>query len=246
MKKLINDHHIYDKVSSIYDGLMNEVNYDNWADYLKEVIGNFSKSKGPVLELACGTCRLAGILKNYFNDIVVSDISFNMLNMSKDKSLKRICCDMTSLPIKSKFPIVLSTFDSVNYLLSEIKLIKLFKEVKEILSDDGVFTFDASLYNNSLDHVKDYISSGDVNGVYFKRDSKFSRRARIHKNIFEIVDESNKTHREIHKQKIYEFHTYFDLIYKSGMKVVECYEAFTFSAGHSESPRVQFIVKKVI
>ena len=245
MKKLVNDHHIYDKVSSIYEALMCEVNYENWADYLKEVIGRFSKSYGPVLELASGTCKLAGILKKYFKEIVATDISFNMLKRSSDKNLKKICCDMTLLAVKTKFPIIISTFDSVNYLLSEKKLEQLFNEVKQVLTDDGIFTFDASLYNNSLDHEKDFISSGDMNGVSFKRNSKFSKRARIHKNSFEILDSSNNLQKEIHKQKIYEFHTYFDLIYKSGMKVVECYETFTFSAGHSESPRVQFIVKKV-
>ena len=245
MKKLVNDHHIYDKVSSIYDGLMNEVNYENWADYLTEVINNFTKSKGPVLELASGTCKLAGILGNNFNNIIATDISFNMLKNGNDKNIKKICCDMTLLPLKNKFPIILSTFDSVNYLLSEKKLEKLFNEVNQILTDDGIFTFDVSLFNNSLDHAKDFISSGNVNGIYFKRESRFLKRTRIHKNIFKIIDGSNKSYKEIHKQKIYEFYTYFDLIYRSGMKVVECYETFTFSAGHSDSPRAQFIVKKV-
>jgi SAM-dependent methyltransferase len=244
MKKLINDHHIYDGVSSIYDGLMDEVNYLNWANYVTDVIEMFTKSSGPILELASGTCRLASILSNKFNNIVVSDISLWMLKKSNDKNLEKICCDMTFLPLKSKFPIIISTFDSVNYLLSEKKLIKLFNEIKNILTDDGIFSFDASLYNNSLDHIKDYVSSGDVDGVFYKRNSKFNKRARIHKNIFEIIDNSRRPVKEIHKQKIYDFHTYFDLVYEAGLKVVECYEAFSFKAGNSESARVQFIVKK--
>ena len=51
MKKLVNDHHIYDKVSSIYEALMCEVNYENWADYLKEVIGRFK-----IIWPGSGTC----------------------------------------------------------------------------------------------------------------------------------------------------------------------------------------------
>lgn len=151
---------------------------------------------------------------------------------------------MTFLPVKSKFPIVISTFDSVNYLLSEKRLIRLFNEIKNILTDNGIFSFDASLYNNSLDHVRDYVSSGDVKGIVYRRNSKFNKMARIHKNIFEIVDKSKKTFKEIHKQKIYDFHKYFDLVYESGLKVVECYEAFTFKSGNAKSARVQFVVKK--
>ena len=125
MKKLINDHHIYDTVSSIYDGLMDEVNYLNWANYITDVIETFTKSGGPILELASGTCRLASILKNKFNNIIVSDISLWMLKKSNDQNLKKICCDMTFLPFNARFPIVISTFDSVNYLLTEKKLLRL-------------------------------------------------------------------------------------------------------------------------
>lgn len=245
VKNLLNDHHIYDHVSCIYNGLMEDVNYYNWADYLKDVIAQFTSSKGPVLELASGTCNLAVVLRKFYSEVVATDISLNMLKISEDTELKKVCCDMICLPIKSKFPVIISAFDSINYLLTERKILQLFNEVKNILTNDGVFTFDASLVNNSLDHVKDSLKKGKIDGILFNRRSKFNKQTRIHKNIFEIYDESNKRHKEIHKQKIYDFETYFDLVYKSGLKVVECYETFTFKQGNTESPRVQFVIKKV-
>jgi len=48
---------------------------------------------------------------------------------------------------------------------------------------------------------------------------------------------------EIHKQKIYKFEDYFEIIAKAGMYVVECLDAFTFNNGNQHSERVQFIVK---
>jgi len=241
---MTSNHKIYNKVALIYDELMKEVNYKLWAEYIKDVIKKFSKSSGPVLELAAGTCKLSSTLRSDFSKIVASDISFSMLKNSEDKQLLKICCDMTCLPVKNKFPVIFSAFDSVNYLLTRKQLMKLFNEVKSILTDDGVFTFDVSLYKNSIDHIRDYQNSGEFNGISFSRVSRFNKLNRLHKNVFDISDQTKKITREIHVQKIYEFHTYFDLIYDAGLKVVECYEAFTFNAGNSGSARVQFITMK--
>ena len=77
----------------------------------------------------------------------------------------------------------------------------------------------------------------------FTRKSKYNSSSRIHKNIFIITDEFGNVKKEIHTQKIYKFETYFDIIAKAGMYVVECLDAFTFNNGNQNSERAQFIIK---
>ena len=48
----------------------------------------------------------------------------------------------------------------------------------------------------------------------------------------------------MHEQKIYDFETYFDLIFRAGLYVVDCFETFTFKIGNADSDRIQFILKK--
>lgn len=48
---------------------------------------------------------------------------------------------------------------------------------------------------------------------------------------------------ETHKQKIYPFAVYFELLEKAGLNVTECYEAFTFKDGNAGCERVQFVVR---
>ncbi len=235
----------YDTVAFIYEELMNEVDYANWAKYIVDIAEEYVDSKNAqVLELAAGNCKLASEIIKTFPHLIVTDHSFTMLNYNKNVKLKKVCCDMTSLPFGNNFELIYSTFDSVNYLLSKRKLLNLFSEVKRVLSDNGIFTFDASLEKNSLDFEKAYVTEGTFGGYKYIRRSKYNKATRIHKNVFEVVDKDGNVFYEIHREKIYKFDTYFDLIDKAGLYVVECLETFTFDNGNANSDRVQFIVKK--
>lgn len=234
----------YKHVSSIYPELMRFVSYKWWARYLFFISKKHFKKNPKVLELAGGNCALAKYLRKQFYFYVVSDISLSMLK-SSSVNVNRVCCDMTKLPFKGKFDLVISAFDSVNYLTNKKQLKSLFDEVKNILSDDGVFTFDASLEKNSYKHQK-YADNhkGKIDGYIFKRKSVYLPASRIHKNIFKIKNPDGKILTEIHRQKIFPFQTFFDISDKSDLYVVNCYEAFSIQRGSSKSDRVQFVMKR--
>jgi len=235
---------VYESVSLIYGELMRDVKYKKWSKYLLDVVSEYIDKKSPsVLELGAGDCKIARRITEKYSNLIASDISLPMLQQGKKAFIPKVCCDMTALPFNNKFDLIYSTFDSVNYLLSKRKLLTLFSEVKKILSTSGIFTFDVSLEKNSLDFEGSYIVEGNVNGYSFTRKSKYNSSSRIHKNIFTITDELGNVKKEIHKQKIYKFETYFDLITSAGLYVVECLDAFTFNNGNRNSERVQFVLK---
>ena len=223
---------------------MRDVKYKKWSNYLLDVVSEYVDKKTPsVLELGAGDCKIARRIFKKYHNIIASDLSLSMLQQGNKVFISKVCCDMTSLPFNNKFDIIYSTFDSVNYLLTKRKLLTLFLEVKKVLSSSGIFTFDVSMEKNSLDFEGSYAVEGKINGYSFTRKSKYNSSSRIHKNIFNITDEYGNVKKEIHKQKIYKFESYFDIIAKSGLYVVECLDAFTFNNGNQNSERVQFILK---
>ncbi len=233
----------YYKVSLIYNYLMKRINYGAWAKYLYELVKPGLTSGSKVLELAAGNCSLANNFTKYFPYLIVSDLSKYMLRSDEKNQLPKVCCDMTKLPFKNKFDLIYSTFDSINYLTSKKKLLETFKQISFAITADGIFTFDASLEKNSLIHIKQPIREGDYNGIHFKQISKYNKDSRIHKNIFFIVD-NNISYTEVHKQKIFPFETYFEMLDLAGLYVQECYNTFTRKAGGPHSERVQFIAKR--
>lgn len=234
----------YSLVSKIYPHLMRKIRYEYWADYLILITEQYVQSKSLVLELAAGNCMLAKFFQNKYKNIIASDLSFSMLNSSADKSIKKILCNMTSLPFKNSFDLIISCFDSINYLLTKKDVNKLFANINNLLSDKGIFTFDVSLENNSRIHIKEPIREGKYKGIAYKHTTSYDQKKRIHKNSFEIKLK-DKTFKEVHKQKIYPFYDYFKLLQKNKLFALHCYDAFTFKDATENSNRVQFVVKKM-
>ncbi|UCH65532.1 MAG: class I SAM-dependent methyltransferase [Ignavibacterium sp.] len=236
----------YEALSVIYDEVMKHIDYKHWSEYILDIAKDHNKDNNArVLELSAGIGKMARRISKKFSDYVFTDRSFRMLQQSNEINLRKVCCDMTSLPFNGEFDFIFSTFDSVNYLLNKSKLLSLFTEVKNVLSENGIFTFDVSLENNSLEFKRNQKTKGSAKGYSFKRTSKYNLKSRIHKNIFEITDHLGVVTEEVHKQKIYKFDTYFELINEAGLVVVECLEAFTFNHGNENSERIQFILKPI-
>jgi SAM-dependent methyltransferase len=241
MKKEIIDN--YSALALIYDHVMRHVDYVRWGRYIYLITKKYCAKESPVLELSSGNCKLTSILKRYYPQLIATDLSLHMLKICNDKNLKKVCCDMRSIPFKNKFNLIISTFDSVNYILTKRGLLKLFLEVEKILHDEGLFCFDVSLENNSLLPEKEFSYSGSYKGIRYKRSSNYNGRNRIHSTKFQI-DLMGERVNEVHMQKIFKFEDYFEILERAGLYAVSCFNQFSIEPGSPDSKRVQFILKK--
>ncbi len=75
----------YAHLSKMYDYLMDDVDYNQWVDYLDNFIKKHYSNAERILELACGTGNITRGLaqKGYRVDAV--DISDEMLTIAQDK-----------------------------------------------------------------------------------------------------------------------------------------------------------------
>ncbi len=233
----------YSAIAPIYDYLMRSVDYKGWADYIYSIYELEDLKKGSVLELGAGTGKLSHILLNKFNKLIITDLSLEMLVFNKSKSANHVACDMSSLPFKCNFGFIYSCFDSVNYLLTKRKLKLFFDAVADILDEKGCFTFDVSLENNSLRYQSSLNRKGSLNSIKYEQKSYYSLKERTHYNKFKIITNGD-IYEEIHKQKIYKFIEYFEILENSKLYVENCFNAFSFEDANDSSERVQFLLKK--
>jgi SAM-dependent methyltransferase len=233
----------YHRLADIYNHVMRRVRYDRWSEYLYYVTKQYIPDNPKVLELAAGNCSLLNLFSYYYPGIIATDISLAMLKKSRCKNVK-VCCDMRYLPFREEYDFIYSTFDSLNYLTSKDKMLQVLREVNKILSDKGIFTFDVSMESNSRKHTEEPFRKGKISGFSYEHTSEYNPGTRIHKNTFIITDQEGNRFVEVHRQKIYPFETYFEVIEKSGLYVADCFNAFSFTKGNSKSDRLQFILKK--
>jgi len=223
---------------------MKLINYKDWAKYISVLYDILEINDPGILELACGQCAVTKHLQKKFPDIISTDISIYMLNECDAPGIKRVCCDMVNLPFKEKFGFVFSTFDSINYLLTEEELKKLFTSVSSILNDEGYFTFDVSLERNSIKYQKLLNRSGKYNGIKYVQKSNYNKEERIHYNTFKFTYENGEIYEETHAQKIYEFEDYFRILEETDFNVFACFDSFSFDDADKKTERAQFVLKK--
>lgn len=184
-------------------------------------------------------------LKKYLTNSVLLDLSHQMLKQTKAETANKVCGNMLNLPFKGKFSYILSTFDSVNYLMTEEELELFFGEVKRVMADESIFTFDVSLEANSINNENELNRDGLFNGYTYKQKSIFDKESKIHYNYFEIIDAEDNKITETHQQKVYDIDVYFMALENAGLHVIECLDAFSFDDVDNKSERAQFVVRRM-
>ncbi|MHC1737487.1 MAG: class I SAM-dependent methyltransferase [Ignavibacteriaceae bacterium] len=235
---------IYSRIASIYQHLMRKVNYDVWAEYLFMILQPHIRTNPRVIEIAGGEGNISFYFEKEFGNYILTDLSHAMLKFS-ESTLPRVACDMRALPFKSKFDLVLMIFDSINYLMTKKDLEIAFSEISSILAPGGIFTFDASLEENSKKHIAPHIEQKKTGGYQYTHTSAYNPVTKIHRNHFVLKEPDGREYRESHQQRIYTIEDFFMAIERSGLYVLAVYDAFTMNKPRKNSKRVQFILKKV-
>ena len=142
----------YDALAAVYDKLNREIDYDSWADFFEECFQVYLPEKPElVLDLACGTGRMTRVLAERGYDMIGVDGSPSMLSEAyalgsgaAEKPILYLCQDMRELELYGTVGAVVCCLDSINYLLTESDVSRVFSLVHNYLDPDGLFLFDVN------------------------------------------------------------------------------------------------------
>ena len=141
---------MYTGFAEVYDELMGEVNYRNWADLYCDLMAQYGITKGKVCECACGTGALTIPLYKKGFHMTGVDISQDKLWIAAQKARKAgiaipfVRQDMRELRLHRPMDAVLATCDGVNYLLREEDVLAFFESAYQALRPGGGLFFDIS------------------------------------------------------------------------------------------------------
>lgn len=138
----------YSVIAPLYDRI-NGGEYPIYASFLQEAFRRYARIPvREVLDLGCGTGRIAALLADAGYDLVALDNSPEMLNIAREhnagKNTLLLCQDMRSFELYGTVQAVYSSFDCLNYLRSAEDLRKVFSLVHLYLEPGGVFVFDVN------------------------------------------------------------------------------------------------------
>ena len=138
----------YTGFAEIYDLFMDNVPYDRWEQVLSDLLAEQGVRDGLVLELGCGTGEMTERMAARGYDMIGLDLSEDMLAeaaLKRSESGQNILYlnqDMREFELYGTVAAVYSICDSLNYIVEEEDMIRVFRLVNNYLDPAGVFVFD--------------------------------------------------------------------------------------------------------
>ncbi|NNE45807.1 MAG: class I SAM-dependent methyltransferase [Rhodothermales bacterium] len=241
----------YAALASVYDAVMEHVDYVHWAEYILSLIRTYRPDARDVLELGCGTGSLAVELTTLASyRYMATDASPAMIEVARRKMTihgARVQCqvaDFRDLTLEDQFDIALLLYDGINYLLSETEIRRMLSGARRHLRRGGIFIFDQSTPANSLNNVESFADSGESEEGFFARKSRFDEETNLHHTTFDISLRNGEFH-EHHVQRAYAVDEMCALIGPADWDVIATLDGFSREPATGSSERVHWILEAV-
>lgn len=243
----------FDEIAFLYDELMSGVPYRAWVSYLHRILQNFRCRPTKVLDLCCGTGNVSLILAREGYRVTGVDISSEMIQRARMKAqsaglqIEYYVQDASQLRLGRRFDLVISLFDSLNYILDSAALQQVFHRVSETLEPGGLFVFDV---NTELALAGGYFDQSNIGSkapvIYHWRSSydHLSRICRIQMDFVYRRGGSERRVSVVHHQRAYDLDEIRQMLSTAGFDVLAVYDAYSFRKATSHSDRAFLVARK--
>ena len=245
----------YTSFASVYDTFMDNIPYEEWAEYLIGLLKEYGIHDGLVLDLGCGTGNMTELLATSGYDMIGIDNAEEMLEIAMGKRAKSghdilyLLQDMREFELYGTVKAIVSICDSINYITEEEDLLEVFRLVNNYLDPKGIFIFDFNTVYKYSEVLGNQTIAEDRDDCSFIWDNYYYEDEQI--NEYELslfIKESDsdlyRKYQETHFQKAYDLETVKGLIEKSGLEYVTAYDAFTKNAPHENSERIYIVARE--
>ncbi|PSL41232.1 methyltransferase family protein [Planomicrobium soli] len=234
----------YGKFASVYDGLMEDIPYEKWVEWVASHL-----QSGSILDLACGTGTLSQLFSEVGFEVTASDLSEEMLTMANQRfqeaglQIPTLQLSMDRLEGLSGFDAVAIAIDSLNYLETEEQVRRTFSEVYNALNEGGHFFFDVhSIFKVDSVYAESPFVLDDEDIAYIWHTAAGDYPHSIIHDITFFVRQNNHFERfeETHEQRTYPISVYKEWLESAGFQVESVTADWTREEPHAESQRIFF------
>lgn len=245
----------YTSFAEVYDTFMDNVPYEEWAEYLAELLQEYDIEDGLVLDLGCGTGSLTEILATKGYDMIGADGSAEMLEIAMEKKAQSghdilyLLQDMREFELYGTVRAVVSVCDCVNYITDEKELEQVFRLVNNYLDPEGIFIFDFNTEYKYKEILGEQTIAEDREDCSFIWDNYYYEDESMNEyelTLFIKEQDSNlyRKYQEMHYQKAYTLDAMRELIEWSGLEFVTAYDAYTRKAPTETSERICVVARE--
>lgn len=245
----------YTSFASVYDTFMDNIPYEDWAEYLIGLLKEYGVHEGLVADLGCGTGSMTELLATAGYDMIGIDNSEEMLDIAMGKRVESgndilyLLQDMREFELYGTVKAVISICDSINYIQDETELKEVFSLVNNYLDPQGIFVFDFNTVYKYREVMGNQTIAEDREECSFIWDNYYYEEEGVNEyelSLFIKEKDSDLYHkyRETHFQKAYELKTIQRLLQEAGLEYITAYDAFTKDAPTDSSERIYVVARE--
>lgn len=246
---------MYEGFADVYDHMMSDIPYDTWFHALRTYLAGHGIEKGTICDLGCGTGSMTERFAAAGFHMIGVDLSEDMLAIARNKKdqagsdILYIQQDMQELELAEPVDAVISVCDSMNYILEEDDMRRVFQRVYQYLKPGGYFIFDLKTvycYRNVIGSQILAEQDEDVSYIwenYYYEDENINEytltvfQRQPGGRLYERID-------EIHYQRAYSISVLEELLESSGLAVADIFDSSMKESPKDDSERIYMIAKK--
>ncbi len=242
---------MYNDFAYIYDKLINDVDYKEWADYYFKIFQRYGLSPKLGLDLGCGTGNLTVELSKRGIEMTGVDLSEDMLMVAREKSdgldILYLNQDMTEFELYGTVDFIVSSLDCINYITDKRDLLKVMKLANNYLEPGGLFIFDINTCHKLENVIGDNTFILEDDDCFCSWQNEYDKKRGLsdfYLTFFMKNGESYTRFDEHHTERAYEIEEIKALIKSSGMRLLKVYHNLSFENPKKNSERVFFVAQE--
>lgn len=254
----------YTSFAAVYDTFMDNVPYEEWGEYIHDMLCKYGVEDGIVLDLGCGTGTMTEILAGYGYDMIGVDNSEDMLELAMEKRIESghdilyLLQDMREFELYGTVRAVVSVCDSVNYVTEPGELEEVFRLVNNYLDPRGIFLFDFNTDYKYREIMGDCTIAEDRGECSFIWDNYYYENEQINEyDLTLFIQEKNpdetqsdqmpqlyRKYKETHYQRGYTLKEIQVLLEKAGLVFEAAYDVDSKEEPSDTSERICVIARE--
>lgn len=245
---------IYGSFAMVYDSFMDDIPYQEWADYLWSLLQEYHVKDGLVLDLGCGTGTITELLAKKGLDMIGVDYSEEMLQSAIEKKsasgldILYLHQDMRAFELYGTVDAVVSICDSINYITEMEDLVEVFRLVNNYLNPGGVFIFDCNTVYKYENLLADNIIAEDRTDHSFIWENYYDKETMINEYALSVFIREDgdryRKYQEMHYQRAYSLAQIKEALAQAGLEFIDAFEAFTKDEPSQVSERIYIVAKE--
>ena len=242
----------YTSFARVYDTFMDNIPYEEWAVYLTGLLNEYGVNDGLVLDLGCGTGNMTELLAKEGYDMIGVDGSEEMLMEAREKTdgtdILYLCQDMRAFELYGTVRAVVSTCDTMNYLLTRSDFIQTVRLVNNYLDPGGLFIFDLNTlykFREVMGNTTIAESGEDASFIWDNFFDEETGRNEYDLTLF-IRREDGLFERqiEVHEEQGYTTEEVMGFLAAGGMEFVRVFDADTGGEPTDTSEKIFFVARE--